>query len=563
MAYQLNIFDEIIVDNFAGGGGASTGIELALGRPVDIAINHDPAAIAMHKANHPFTEHYCESVWDVNPEEVCRGRKVALMWLSPDCKHFSKAKGGKPVEKHIRGLAWIAVRWAATVKPRVIILENVEEFKTWGRIDRNTGKPDVAHKGETFRSFVNALKHHGYAVEWRELRACDYGAPTSRKRLVLIARCDGKPIVFPKPTHGKGRGLKPYRTAAEIIDWTLPCPSIFTRQKPLVEATLRRIARGLDKFVIRAEKPFIVPIGYGEREGQKPRVQDIDEPVSTVASTVKQNVVEPYLTKFNDVSKGQAIDTPLDTIMAGATRFAKVDSVSPFVEQANFDNTPISAAEPLSTATGVNKHRLVTPKLSPFIEQAFGGTYDGAGSGADEPLHTVTVEERHAVAGAFLSHFYKGNGSTQGSATNEPVPTVMGNNKASVVMAKLTPADFERNELGHWAEIREILNKYAGYALADDEILLIDINDNFYFLSDIGMRMLTPRELYLAQGFPSDYQIEFDYNGKPYSKKEQVARCGNAVCPPLAEAVVRANLPEYAARRTITTMEELEKAMVA
>lgn len=599
MAYQINIFDEIIVDNFAGGGGASTGIELALGRPVDIAINHDPAAIAMHKANHPFTEHYCESVWDVNPEEVCRGRKVALMWLSPDCKHFSKAKGGKPVEKHIRGLAWIAVRWAATVKPRVIILENVEEFKTWGRIDRNTGKPDVAHKGETFRSFVNALKHHGYAVEWRELRACDYGAPTSRKRLVLIARCDGKPIVFPKPTHGKGRGLKPYRTAAEIIDWTLPCLSIFTRQKPLVEATLRRIARGLDKFVINAEKPFIVPIGYGEREGQKPRVQDIDEPVSTVVSTVKQNVVEPYLTKFNDVSKGQAIDTPLDTIMAGATRFAKVDSVlTPFVEQANFDNTPISAAEPLSTATGVNKHRLVTPKLSPFIEQAFGGTYegnganadsplptvtatdhnrlvsayiskyyggtyDGAGSGADEPLHTVTVEERHAVAGAFLSHFYKGNGSAQGSAADEPVPTVMGNNKASVVMAKLTPADFERNELGHWAEIREILNKYAGYALADDEILLIDINDNFYFLSDIGMRMLTPRELYLAQGFPSDYQIEFDYNGKPYSKKEQVARCGNAVCPPMAEAVVRANLPEYAARRTITTMEELEKAMVA
>lgn len=599
MAYQINIFDEIIVDNFAGGGGASTGIELALGRPVDIAINHDPAAIAMHKANHPFTEHYCESVWDVNPEEVCRGRKVALMWLSPDCKHFSKAKGGKPVEKHIRGLAWIAVRWAATVKPRVIILENVEEFKTWGRIDRNTGKPDVAHKGETFRSFVNALKHHGYAVEWRELRACDYGAPTSRKRLVLIARCDGKPIVFPKPTHGKGRGLKPYRTAAEIIDWTLPCPSIFARQKPLVEATLRRIARGLDKFVIRAEKPFIVPIGYGEREGQKPRVQDIDEPVSTVVSTVKQNVVEPYLTKFNDVSKGQAIDTPLDTIMAGATRFAKVDSVlTPFVEQANFDNTPISAAEPLSTATGVNKHRLVTPKLSPFIEQAFGGTYegnganadsplptvtatdhnklvsayiskyyggtyDGAGSGADEPLHTVTVEERHAVAGAFLSHFYKGNGSAQGSAADEPVPTVMGNNKASVVTAKLTPADLKCNEFGHWAEIRAILNRYVGYTLADDEILLFRIHDNVYFLSDIGMRMLTPRELYLAQGFPADYQIEFDYNGKPYSKKEQVARCGNAVCPPLAEAVVRANLPEYAARRTITTMEELEKAMVA
>ena len=588
MAHQISIFDEIIVDNFAGGGGASTGIELALGRPVDIAINHDPAAIAMHRANHPFTEHYCESVWDVDPVKVCRGRNVALMWLSPDCKHFSKAKGGKPVEKHIRGLAWIAGPRAALVKPRVIVLENVED-----------GKPDVAHKGETFRSFVNALKHHGYAVEWRELRACDYGAPTSRKRLVLIARCDGKPIVFPKPTHGKGRGLKPYRTAAEIIDWTLPCPSIFARQKPLVEATLRRIARGLDKFVIRAKKPFIVPIGYGEKQGQKPRLHDIDEPLSTVVSTVKQNIVEPYLTKFNDTSKGQALDAPLDTIMAGATRFAKVDSVlTPFVEQANFANTPISAEAPLSTATSVNHHRLITPKLSPFIEQAFGGTYagnganadsplptvtatdhnrlvsayiskyyggtyDGAGSGADEPLHTITVEERHAVAGAFLSHFYKGNGSTQGSAADEPVPTVMGNNKASVVTAKLTPADLKCNEFGHWAEIRAILNKYAGYTLADDEILLIDINGNFYFLSDIGMRMLTPRELYLAQGFPADYRIEFDYNGKPYSKKEQVARCGNAVCPPMVEAVVRANLPEYAARGTITTMEELEKAMVA
>lgn len=544
MAYQINLFDEIIVDNFAGGGGASTGIELALGRPVDIAINHDPAAIAMHKANHPFTEHYCESVWDVNPEEVCRGRKVALMWLSPDCKHFSKAKGGKPVEKHIRGLAWIAVRWAATVKPRVIILENVEEFKTWGRIDRNTGKPDVAHKGETFRSFVNALKHHGYAVEWKELRACDYGAPTSRKRLVLIARCDGKPIVFPKPTHGKGNGLKSYRTAAEIIDWTLLCPSIFTRQKPLVEATLRRIARGLDKFVINAEKPFIVPIGYGEREGQKPRVQDIDEPMSTVVSTVKQNVVEPYLTKFNDVSKGQALAASL---------------VQYHGETSDKEARAYSIEEPIKVVDASNRYGLSVA----YISKYYGGTYDGAGSGADEPLHTVTVEERHAVAGAFLSHFYKGNGSAQGSAAYEPVPTVMGNNKASVVTAKLTPADLKCNEFGYWAEIRAILNKYAGHTLADDEILIIDINGNFYFLSDIGMRMLTPRELYLAQGFPSDYQIEFDYNGKPYSKKEQVARCGNAVCPPLAEAVVRANLPEYAARGTITTMEELEKAMVA
>ena len=217
---------ELIVDNFAGGGGASTGIELAVGRPVDIAINHDPDAIAMHRVNHPNTRHYCESVWDVNPAEICEDRPVGLMWLSPDCKHFSRAKGGKPVSKNVRGLAWIAVRWAATVKPRVIILENVPEFVTWGRLDKD-GKPDKNYVGETFRSFVRALKRHGYEVKWGELKACDYGAPTIRKRFFMIARCDNQPIVFPAPTHGTGDGLKPYRTAAECIDWSVPCKSIF------------------------------------------------------------------------------------------------------------------------------------------------------------------------------------------------------------------------------------------------------------------------------------------------------------------------------------------------
>ncbi|OSM53952.1 type II restriction endonuclease subunit M, partial [Aeromonas salmonicida subsp. salmonicida] len=266
----FNLFDEIVVDNFAGGGGASTGIEMALGRSPEIAINHDPDAIAMHTVNHPSTEHYCESVWDIVPRDVVAGRPVGLVWLSPDCKHFSKAKGSTPVSKKIRGLAWVALRWAAQVRPRVIMLENVEEFQTWGPliIDKEgNSRPDPAKKGRTFNSFVNAFRRQGYKVEWRELRACDYGTPTIRKRLFLIARRDGAPIVWPKPTHGapdsaevKAGKLLPWPTAADIIDWSIPCPSIFERKRPLAENTLRRIAKGLDRFVINAEQPFIVPI---------------------------------------------------------------------------------------------------------------------------------------------------------------------------------------------------------------------------------------------------------------------------------------------------------------
>ncbi len=308
-------FRELIVDNFAGGGGASTGIEFATGRPVDIAINHDHDAILMHKTNHPCTKHYCESVWDVNPAEICAGHPVGLMWLSPDCKHFSRAKGGKPVSKNVRGLAWIALRWAATVRPRVIILENVPEFVTWGRLGKD-GRPDKKHTGETFRSFVYQLKQKGYEVDWRELKACDYGAPTIRKRFFLIARCDGKPIVFPKPTHGEEKGLLPYRTAAECIDWSITCKSIFEREKPLAENTLRRIAKGLDKFTVKADKPFIIPVGYGERCGQEPRAHDVHKPMTTVVSTVKHGVVMPSIQKYFGGIVGSDISEPLGTVTA-------------------------------------------------------------------------------------------------------------------------------------------------------------------------------------------------------------------------------------------------------
>lgn len=591
--YQDNLLNELIVDNFAGGGGASTGIELAVGRPVDIAINHDPEAIAMHKQNHPYTQHYCESVWDVDPVKACGGRPVGIAWFSPDCKHFSKAKGGKPVDKHIRGLAWIVLRWAAKVRPRVIFLENVEEFLTWGPVRK--GKPVEKYKGKTFEKFIGQLKDLGYVVDWRILKSCDYGVPTSRKRLYLVARCDGQPIVFPAPTHGKGK--KPYKSAADIIDWSIPCPSIFEREKPLVPATLRRIARGLDRFVINAKKPFIVPIGYGERVGQKPRVNDIEEPLSTIVSSCKQNIIEPYLTKFNDVSKGQSIKVPLETVMAGAIRFARVDTVlSPFVEQANYENVPIDVRKPLSTHTSVVHHRLVTPKIKPFIMQNYGGNYSGAGSDIDKPLptitaqdhnavgcafiskyyggtykgagsdikaplDTITAEERHAVVAPFMTHFYKGNGTAQADSVTSPVHTVTANNKTGVITVRLTAADKTANDLGHWEEVRQILNEYAGYTLAEDEILLFNINGEKHFISDIGMRMLVPKELYAAQGFPSDYKFEFDYNGKPYSKKAQVARCGNSVCPQMATMLVRANVVDMAYRRPLHTMEDLEQAI--
>ena len=305
---QINFLEEIIVDNFAGGGGASTGIELATGRPVTIAINHDPDAILMHKTNHPFTEHYQASVWDVDPREVSKGRPVGLAWFSPDCKHFSKAKGGKPVDKNIRGLAWIVLRWAGTVRPRVIILENVEEFQTWGPVRK--GHPVKSKAGQTFRKWLSQLEALGYAVEWRELVAADYGAPTTRKRFFLVARCDGAPIVWPEPTHAPAGSRevlegqkKPWRSAAEVIDWSLPCPSIFdtreairekyglSAQRPLRTNTMRRVIRGVDKFAIKAPEPFLVVVNHaGDFRGQ-----NTADPLQTVTAKHGYGVASPLL----------------------------------------------------------------------------------------------------------------------------------------------------------------------------------------------------------------------------------------------------------------------------
>lgn len=544
---QYSFFSELIVDNFAGGGGASTGIELATGKPVDIAINHDPDAILMHKTNHPRTTHYCESVWEVDPRRICEGHPVALMWLSPDCKHFSRAKGGKPVDKNVRGLAWIAVRWAVTVRPRVIILENVPEFVTWGPLKGRY--PDKNRIGTTFRSFVNALKLHGYEVQWKELRACDYGAPTIRKRFFLVARCDGKPITFPEPTHGEG--LIPYRTAAECIDWTIPCKSIFERDKPLVENTMRRIARGLDKFTLKAREPFIIPTGYGERDGQAPRVNSINEPLSTIVSTVKQAVIAPSVQKYFGGIVGSSVSEPIGTVTAKDHNALLAPSLIQYhSETASHEVRGQALTEPALTVDASNRYGLAAAHIIKY--------YSGDNiSSCGEPLGTVTTHDR---CGLVESHLCVLRNGEDCKPMNEPLPTVCTSaGHFAEIRTRLCKYPPE-TDLGHWAEIRSMLNTYCGYTIADDEVLILEIGGEAYYINDIGLRMLEPRELYNAQGFPPDYIIDHDYKGNTYPRTKQVARCGNAVPPPFAEALVRANLPEMCGAK-ISTMKELKEVI--
>lgn len=394
-------FEGLVIDNFAGGGGASTGIEMALGRAVDIAINHDPEAVAMHTVNHPHTKHYCESVWDITPREITEGKPVELAWFSPDCKHFSKAKGAKPVSKNIRGLAWVALRYAATVKPKVIMLENVEEFITWGPLDRD-GMPCPKNKGRTFNSFINALRRHGYNVEYKELRACDYGAPTIRKRLFLVARSDNHPIIWPTPTHGDPNSeevkkgiLKPWRTAAEIIDWSIPCPSIFNRKKPLAENTLKRIANGIMKYIINNQQPFIMGIGGGEYS-RKP--VSTHKPLGTCCATTNNKyLVTAFLTEHANASSQRnfAIEEPLRTLCA-QVKGGHFALVAPIVTQyygprSGNEVRAQSLTSPIKTQTTSNRHALV---------QAFLVSYYGNSKEAyrvTEPLHTVTTKARFGL----------------------------------------------------------------------------------------------------------------------------------------------------------------------
>lgn len=519
---QETLTDEIIVDNFAGGGGASTGIEIATGKRVAIAINHDPAAILMHKTNHPYTEHLQASVWDVDPKAVCRGRPVGLAWFSPDCKHFSKAKGAALVDRKIRGLAWITLRWAATVRPRVIILENVEEFQTWGPVRK--GKPVKKLAGTTFRKFISQLEALGYTVEFRELVAADYGAPTSRKRFYMIARCDGNPIVWPKPTNSKtgADGLPKWRCASEIIDWSLPCPSVFASKaeimdryglkavRPLAKNTMRRIIRGVDKFTIRSGKPFIVECNHSGGG----HIAPVGDAYKTITAKHTGGIVAPsliqYHTEQTESVRASGLGAPINTVDA-SNRYGL--TCANLVEYYT-GGRPLDVREPMHTVTSHDREAVVAAHVVKFKG-------DNLGHGADEPMQTVTTS-----AGEFAA--------------------------CEAYLAKMHGGD----ELGYWPLIRDLLNEFCGYTLAEDEVLLLEIGGALYYIADIGLRMLSPRELYNAMGFPPDYIIDRDYQGHEYGRTKQVARCGNAVCPPVASALVRANLPEWCGV-TITTMAQL------
>ncbi|WP_261539138.1 DNA cytosine methyltransferase [Burkholderia multivorans] len=578
MTLPLDLGSELIVDNFAGGGGASTGLERAFGRPVDIAINHDPEALAMHAANHPRTKHFCESVFDVDPVEITGNQPVGLVWLSPDCKHFSKAKGGKPVSKKIRGLAWIALRWAATVKPRVIMLENVEEFVTWGPLGAD-GRPCPKNRGRTFRSFVNALERHGYRVEYRELRGCDFGAPTIRKRLFLVARRDGLPIVWPTPTHGDPKSaavragtLQPWRTAGtDVIDWSIPCPSIFERARPLKDATLRRIARGIMKFVLNSNDPFIVSYYSDETRF---RGAPVDEPLGTTTTANRFAVCVPHITKFRANSIGSAADAPLHTVTAGgdcarpAGAAHAMGVVAATLIQTGYGERPGQAPrvpgldKPLGTiVAGAAKHAAVTA----FLAKHYGGV---TGTRVDVPAGTVTTTDHHAVVTAQLVGCGGRAGQSRPRDASEPTATLTSKADTTVAVSHLVklrgtcrdgaPADEPLHTISaggtHHAEVRAFLIKYYGEGgqwqdareplhtiPTRDRIGLVTIHGEDYAIVDIGMRMLTPRELARAQGFPDSYVLDPVVNGKPLSKSAQVRMIGNSVCPDVATALIRAN----------------------
>jgi DNA (cytosine-5)-methyltransferase 1 len=665
----------LIVDSFAGGGGASTGIEMALGRSPDIAINHNADALALHAANHPDTLHLSENIFKVDPLDHVAGKHVGLAWFSPDCKHFSKAKGGKPVERNIRDLAWVIVLWAQRAKPDVIIMENVEEWKEWGPlIQTERGlMPCPDSRGQTFQKWCKAMKAAGYKLQHRELRACDYGAPTIRKRLFVVARRDGQPIVWPEPTHGAptdrdviaGR-KQPWRTAAEIIDWSLPCPSIFDTSseimekhglraiRPLADATMARVARGTKRYVLDAARPFLVSVAHGYSGGR--REYPLDEPHGVVtAQGISHAVISPSVTRFNTGATGSAMDEPAPTVTAnsyikkpggaaplgiiapslsafygpgaggkdrsasaqepvrvvttenrhavvapvltyaqqgGANRSveephhtitaSKKDQnaviapslmsmkgsdrrdsaadaphptvlaggghsavVSAFVAQHNNDSRRIggvnpgrAADEPVSTVTSTGAQQGV---VSAFVSRQFGASI---GHGADEPSGTVTAGvNKSALVAPFMQAYY---GTGDGGEEDQPCRTITTKDRHGHVEASLLAPPFGPDQHARARQVADFLRSYGFWD--DREFVTLTIADAEFVIVDIGMRMLTPRELYSAQGFPVDYKIDADANGRPFPKNVQVSCVGNSVSPPVAAAIVAANcqhLVEY------------------
>lgn len=528
---------EITIDSFAGGGGASTGIEMALSAleaqgfeiddtDVTIALNHNGAALAMHMANHPNTIHLEADIWTVDPRATTKGRPVGLAWASPDCTQFSRAKGGQPVSGKIRGLAWSVLHQAEQVMPRVLLLENVEEFQDWGPLIPGKGGfvPDPDRRGETFRKWVARFKKLGYRVEWKSLRACDYGAPTIRKRLYIIMRRDDEPIVWPKPTHGDPKSaavragkLLPWRTAAEIIDWDLPCPSIlmsnadakeYTKAtgrriiRPLADNTMARIAAGVRRYVLESSDPFIVTCNHS---GAGFRGQGLDDPFLTVAGArgahgLVTPSMAPFITSYYGESDGRN------------DRAARID-------------------EPLRTVTTEPRHGIVVPHLMTMRNS--GKPY----SAANEPTHTVTaggasLNVVEAAIAPFITAHYS---SDLGSPANAPMRTVTGIPKIDPVVSQLQipPLTEEQIESAH--RVAAFLRQHGAW----DDREFVTVGD--FVVVDIGMRMLTPRELARAQGFPEDYILAAPYQGGTLSETDQRHKIGNSVCPPVAKALVEAN----------------------
>ncbi len=626
--------DELVVDFFCGGGGAGTGLEMGLGRPVNVAKNHSASAISMHTVNHRLARHYQTDVFDGDPDEECQGQRVGWFHMSPDCTHHSQAVGGQPRKHEIRNLSWIGLKWGGKKKPRVISLENVKQILQWGPLvakrDKATGRvvtldlvphpskpkkkinrvaepgervplsnqflvPDPKRKGKTWRRFVHLLEGMGYQVEWKVIKACDFGAPTSRERLFMIARCDGQPIVWPEPTHAKEpkKGQQKWRTAAECIDWSYPTQSIFGRSKPLAEATLRRVAKGMHKFVLDNPNPFIVPIanwsgeivqsvqeplrtvtswpkggsfslasptlvqtGYGEREGQQPRVPGLDQPLGTVvAGGVKHALAAANLVKFRFNSEGADLAKPLPTITSGgdykrpAGAAHAMGIATAYLAQNNNHRGVVpssgrSLEQPISTITSKSQQSLVSACLATLRNGSTGQL-------ADAPLGTVTAgADHHALVGANLLHL---RGNCDARAVDEPLHTVSaGGTHHGLVEYTLSPEQ-EEGAL----KVAAFLIRYYGtenMSGCDEPLSTITTKDRLalvtvyvqgtpYVIVDICLRMLQPPELYRAQGFPDNYIIDRGADGKPFTKTQQVHMCGNSVSPPPMAALARANDP--------------------
>lgn len=521
----------LIVDLFAGGGGASTGLAWALGRDPDIAINHDAQALAMHAANHPRTRHMQNDITRVLPLEATGGLPVAILHASPDCTHFSKAKGGKPKSQYIRDLAWVVIRWAEDTHPNLITLENVEEFLTWGPLDKN-GQPIKEQAGATFAAWRKRLVRLGYRVEWRLLRACDYGAPTTRRRLFVVARRDKRPIIWPNPTHGNPKSaavlagkLLPWRTAAECIDWSIPSQSIFDRKKPLALATQRRIAEGLRRYVLQAAEPFIICLNHTAKDGsyQYFRGQGIGEPLATITQSLGFAITAPVLSRQFGCSIGQRVDIPHPTITQ-CNHDALVKAVC--IAKHYGGVVGHGMQQPLGTVTSIDHHSLVSACLA----KHYGTTI---GQQVEAPLSTIAGHNKHSLVSACMVKYY-GN-ERGGVPVTDPLHTITSKDRMGLVETQMG------GEAGRYEQVREFLRVWGVIGPEDEAEFVYE--GVVLRITDILMRMLAPRELYTAQGFLANYIIDRLPDGQCLTKTAQIRMCGNSVPPELIEALVRANGP--------------------